>query len=72
MNTFKTNTVYKTRSICDSECIFSFEVVSRTSKTVTIKSKMDGLVKRKIFIYDNSECIMPLGSYSMAPMLKAN
>ena len=70
MNKFNVGTTYTTRSIGDHECIFSFTVISRTAKTVELKSRF-GTKKRKIFIYDGRECVMPVGSYSMAPMLKA-
>jgi len=72
MKTFKVKKSYSTRSICDSNCIWNFEVIKRTAKTVTIFDKMDRVEKRcKIHIYDNCEMIYPLGHYSMAPSLRA-
>ncbi len=69
---FEVSKIYSCRSVCDSNCIFSFEVISRTEKTVTIKSRMDGVVTKKIKISDNAEYILPMGSYSMSPLLRAN
>ena len=70
LRSFQVGNVYTTRSACDYDCIFSFTVTARTAKTVTIKSNF-GESKRRISERDGSECIYPLGSYSMAPSLKA-
>ena len=65
---FKINTTYQTRSICDYECIFSYEVVKRTAKTVTLSN---GKTCR-ISVRDGVEEIKPDGSYSMCPVIKAD
>ena len=62
---------YETRSICDSDCIFSMEVISRTAKTITIKTRMNGISKKKIDIYDGSEGVYPFGKYSMSAYISA-
>jgi hypothetical protein len=67
---FETGKTYSTRSICDSECIFSYEIIRRTAKSVWIKT-MTGIERKKIDVYDNSEMIFPEGKYSMAPILRA-
>lgn len=69
---FIVGNTYTTRSICDHDCIFSFKVIKRTEKTVTITSSF-GTVRRKIgYDYcDGSEFIAPLGLYSMSPTLTA-
>lgn len=69
---FEVGEIYATRSACDWDCIFSFTVTKRTEKTVTIKSKIYGTKVKRIRIYDNVECIDPLGSYSMSPVLSAD
>ncbi len=72
---FKVGRTYWARSICDHECIFRFEVVGRTEKTVSIKSKAvpaKGVTRRKIRLYDGVEHIDPLGRYSMSPVLRAD
>ena len=68
---FKTNTTYQARSACDHECIFEMEVIKRTAKTVTIKTRMDGIQRKKIFIGNDVEYIRD-GNYSMAPIFRAD
>ena len=67
-NTFKAGSTYSTRSVCDHNCIFSIEVVSRTAKTLRTA---DGKTLR-ISIYDGVEQVKPCGSYSMAPIISAD
>lgn len=69
---FETGKKYFCRSICDSDCVFEFEVVKRTEKTVTIKDFMGETKRRKITIENGIEYIYPLGQYSMAPTLRSN
>jgi hypothetical protein len=67
---FEVGKTYSCRSICDYDCIFSFEVIARTEKTVTIKSA-GRTVRRKVRLSDGVECIDPHGRYSMSPVLFA-
>jgi hypothetical protein len=78
MQKFETNKTYTTRSVCNHECVFTFHVVKRTAKTVTLSndSRTDMDAKGKTFrvkpTYDNvSEMFKPFGSYSMAPIIRA-
>ena len=71
MKQFETGKTYFTRSICDYECIFSYEILSRTAKTIKIKS-LCGVKSKKVFIWDDCETIYPEGKYSMCPVLKAD
>ena len=71
MRKFEVGQKLETRSICDHDCVYSAVVLKRTAKSVTIKLD-DGRVKnRRVFIYDDRECIMPFGRYSMAPTFRA-
>lgn len=64
---FEVGKTYSTRSICDSNCIISITVASRTAKTiVTTEGK-----RFRIKLYGSSETIKPWGSYSMAPTIYA-
>jgi hypothetical protein len=72
VKTFEVGKTYSTRSACDYNCIFSFEVIARSEKTVTIRSGGRGTVRRKVRVYDGAEHIDPHGRYSMAPVLSAN
>ena len=72
MKKFEIGKTYSTRSACDYECVFSFEVVRRTEKTVWIKDRMQGIKGRRVEIDEGVEMIRPYGSYSMAPIIRAN
>ncbi|MCK1668607.1 hypothetical protein [Bradyrhizobium sp. 153] len=63
---------YATRSICDHDCIFRFEVVGRTDKTVTIRSRDGRETRRKVRISNGMEAIDPMGRFSMSPVLSAD
>ena len=58
------------RSLCDYDCVFRFEVVSRTNKFVTLKYYNE-LKRVGIKVRDGREYCSPLGSYSMSPTVSA-
>lgn len=69
---FQVGKTYTTRSACDYDCIFSFTVVARTDKSITITGDLlDKPTRKKIRVYSDSESVMPYGSYSMAPVITA-
>lgn len=68
MNTFQTGTTYQTRSICDADMIIKVTVAQRTAKTI---KTAEGKTLR-IGVYDNCEFVKPWGSYSMAPIVRAD
>lgn len=73
MEKFEVNKKYFARSICDSDCIFKFEILNRTEKTVTIKENYihSKPIRKKIYFDDSgAEYILPLGDYSFAPILR--
>ena len=69
METFRIGRVYTARSVCDHNCVFSFRIVSRSPKSITfdngkrVKVRVDAV---------GDEWAMPLGTYSMAPILRAS
>lgn len=67
---FEVGKTYQTRSICDHDCIFAYTILARTEKSVTIKVNGQR-VRRGLKMYDGAEYFMPLGSYSMAPIVRA-
>lgn len=71
---FQIGKIYETSSICDHTCIYSFEVIARTEKTVTLKDRKDGEVyRRKVAWFpDSGERCKPYGVYSMAPTIRAD
>lgn len=80
MATFKTNTAYYLRSICDHDCVCIYAVVKRTAKTITVQQMRENGEKMgtpetfrvKIDIFNGSEYVRPWGSYSMCPTLSAD
>ena len=67
--TIKAGTVIKAVSICDSECVFTAEVLTRKGDFVTLKVKgYKDIVRKKVKVgYNGNEYVMALGTYSMAP-----
>jgi hypothetical protein len=60
------------RSLGDYDCVFRFTVVKRTDHFVTLAYFGDFLKVRIRQWSDGVEYCYPLGTYSMAPMLKAD
>ena len=71
MTKFITGQTYYARSNFDYDCIFSFAILARTNKTVTIKAQ-GYTVRRGLKEYQGIESFMPFGSYSMAPRVHAD
>jgi hypothetical protein len=70
MTTFNVGQSYSTRSICDSNCVFSLKVLARTAKTITVQ--LEGAEKKlRVFTFDECEAVRPFGNYSMAPTIRA-
>ena len=68
---FQVGQTYATRSICDSECIFSFAILARTAKSVTVQVH-GKTVRRGLSIWNGVEQFKPYGSYSMAATISAD
>ena len=74
MTKFEIGKTYSMKSACDHNCIWTYTVTERTEKTVTLT---DGktTIKRRIIKglseMNQTECVLPLGNYSMAPVLRA-
>ena len=69
---FETGKKYVTGSVVNSEAVLTYEVISRTEKTVKILA--DGSVKTcrvKPNMDNTAELIYPEGKYSMCPVLDA-
>lgn len=72
MNTqFQVGQTYATRSICDHDCIFSFTILARTAKQVTV-SVHGKTVRRGLSIWDGIEEFKPFGNYSMCAIIRAD
>jgi hypothetical protein len=71
---FQVNKTYATRSIGDHNCIYSFTILSRTEKTVTVKGTLiDKTARRGLSIgrYDDAEQFKPFGTHSMCAVISA-
>lgn len=77
MKTFTVGQTYTATSICDRNCKWSYIVERRTAKNVWLRalngSDKGELVRRgiKVLTYSNEEIVLPLGQFSMAPILSA-
>ena len=69
LNTFIQGNTYQMRFIGDSDLVTSLLCYKRTEKTVSFKSVHETFT-RKIKVFNNEEYIT-LGSYSMAPSVRA-
>ena len=75
MKKFEVGKSYSCRSIGDSNCVWSYEVIARTACQITLKDEFGKVIKRRVIkdlsnMY-NAEHIYPLGQYSFAPTLHA-
>ena len=70
---FEIGQTYSTRSACDYEAVFSYRVIARTAKTVTLENR-HGHVSRRGITTDGYGCeyCRPQGRYSMAPVITAD
>lgn len=68
MKKFEIGKKYMARSVCDYDCVFTVEIVSRTDKSVVVKG--DSNKRCKIYTDNNGEYIIP-ERYSMAPVYRS-
>ena len=71
MKTFTPGQQLSARSISNSDCKFTAEVLKRTAKTVTILTDDEGEKRCKIHNNNDQEYIFPYGRYSMCPVFRA-
>jgi hypothetical protein len=73
---FEIGKSYSVHSVCNWDCVWTFKVISRTTSTITLKDrkgeKKTCRINKKLTSYDNVESVMPMGSYSFAPILRAD
>lgn len=71
ITSFEVGKTYKARSIGDYDCVYSFQVISRTATQVAVKTYGRDPRRCKVRVQGGVECCSPLGKYSMAPVLFA-
>jgi hypothetical protein len=70
---FEAGRIYQARSICDHSAVFSYRVIKRTDKTVTLKDlQLKRQSTRRVKIHNGVEYCHPEGAYSMCPTIKAD
>lgn len=74
MKQFEIGKEYSMRSPCDHECVWTYTVTARTEKTITLtdgKKTIKCRIIANLSNFRNAESVLPLGRYSMAPVLTA-
>lgn len=69
---FLAGKTYATRSICDNDIGFTFKVIRRTNKFLTLEDSFGEVSRRKVFVYEGAERCKPQGDFSMAPVIKSD
>lgn len=70
---FETGSTYQVRSIGDQNCVWTFEVIRRTDKSIWVNCKNDYQNKRLVVsVREGVEVVKPFGVYSMSPTLRAS
>lgn len=69
---FQVGQTVQARSACDSDCVWTFTVLRRTAKFVTLQD-VDTLDTMRVGVreHDGEEWASPFGSFSMAPVVRA-
>lgn len=61
------------RSACNSDCVWTFVVVARTARFVTLRDvDSDETMRVGVREHDGEEWASPFGSFSMAPVVRAS
>lgn len=76
MKRFEVGKRYGMCWVGDADFVSWYDVIARTEATVTLR-ELDGKkivrrVNRKLSRYSGCETVLPHGSYSMAPLLRAD
>ena len=69
MAKFEIGKNYMMNSPCDRGCYWIYKVIARTAKTLTLEDA-EGKRRCKVYERDGKEYALPLGRYSMAPVLR--
>lgn len=68
---FEAGKSYQVRSIGDRDCVWTFEVLKRTEKSIWVRGSEHKNKRLGISIYNGEEMVKPFGTFSMAPTLCA-
>lgn len=70
-DTFKVGSTYTARSAANYDCVWAFTVIKRTAKFVTLLEGADTM-RVGVKTDRDGEWALPFGTYSMAPVIRAN
>jgi hypothetical protein len=70
--TFEIGNTYYCRSSCDWDTIFTYTVIKRTAKFITVDNGYETRRAGVRINEDGVEVCLPDGSFSMAPVIYAN
>lgn len=68
---FTVGQIVSATSACDSDCVWTFEVIARTAKFVTLREENGDVMRVGVRTHDGEEWASPFGSFSMAPVVSA-
>ena len=75
MKKFEIGKRYGMNSVCDQDCWWYYTVIDRTACTVTLQDENGKIIKCRMNNKRNEiwgcEAVLPLGNYSMCPVLTA-
>lgn len=74
MTRFEIGNTYSMTSACDHNCVWTYKVTARTAQTITLTDGTEVIkcrINKGISEHRNAETVLPLGHYSMCPMLTA-
>jgi len=71
-HTFQIGNTYSARSACNYDTVWTFAVIKRTAKFITIKDEYGEIRRVGVRTWNGVEFASPLGTYSMAPVLSAD
>jgi hypothetical protein len=69
---FQIGSTYSSRSACDYDTVFSFTVIGRTKKFITVTDRHGQTRRVGVSIWNDVEQAMPHGRYSMAAVISAD
>ena len=69
--TFEVGKTYSARSACNYDCVWTFEVIKRTAKFITLHEEGGDTMRVGVRSHDGEEWASPFGTYSMSPVISA-
>ena len=69
--TFRVGGTYSATSVCNHNRVWTFEVISRTAKFITIRESDGETFRVGVRSHDGEEWASPFGTYSMSPVIRA-